>query len=210
MSFDIHTHHQPHHPATSVRSLTVSEAEKIVSEKSTGFYSVGIHPWHISENPGSDIEQLKHFAEYKSVIFIGECGLDHKSKTPLSIQIHLFKEQIKISEQEHKPLIIHCVGHFNELLAIKKEFNPKQLWIIHGFRGKPQLASQVLRAGCALSFGEKFNEQSVQVTPVEKLYIETDESQLPIDEIYRKIAFTKDLKPEELSAGEQLLRKITG
>lgn len=209
MIFDIHTHHQPTDFTAAIQSLTVSEAEKQLTSKAEGLYSVGIHPWYISENYHSDLQMLKNHASNKRVVLIGECGLDKNSKATASIQIQVFKAQVKLSEELQKPLIIHCVGYFNELLTIKKDMNPQQLWIVHGFRGKQQLATQLLRAGCALSFGEKFNDESVKVTPIENLYLETDESQSSIDEIYQKIASTKNVKPEELNAGKQLLEKIT-
>ena len=108
-----------------------------------------------------------------------------------------------------KPLIIHCVGYFNELLALKKKWNPTQLWIIHGFRGKPELAAQTLKSGCALSYGEHFNAESVRLTPIEKIFVETDESILNINEIYQNIAIIKVCKIEDLNAGIQLLEETT-
>ena len=208
MIFDIHTHHKPTDFTVAIQSLTVSEAEKQLTPKAEGLYSVGIHPWYISDNYHSDLQMLKNHASNKRVVLIGECGLDKNSKATASIQIQVFKAQVKLSEELQKPLIIHCVGYFNELLTIKKDMNPQQLWIVHGFRGKPQLATQLLKAGCALSFGEKYNEDSVRVTPIEKLYIETDESTVSIETIYRKIAVVKAIAPNNLMAGTLLLEKL--
>ena len=208
MIFDIHTHRNPSEPQSAVRSLTVGEAQLTIFNDEKRLFSVGIHPWYISENYHSDLQMLKNHASNKRVVLIGECGLDKNSKTTASIQIQVFKAQVKLSEELQKPLIIHCVGYFNELLTIKKDMNPQQLWIVHGFRGKPQLATQLLKAGCALSFGEKYNEDSVRVTPIEKLYIETDESTVSIETIYRKIAVVKAIAPDNLMAGTLLLEKL--
>jgi TatD DNase family protein len=97
------------------------------------------------------------------------------------------------------------VGYYNELFDLKKRCNPSVRWIIHGFRGKPQLAEQALKAGFDLSFGEKLNEQSVRITPLENLFVETDESLLPIEQIYEKIASIRHCNIEDLNAGRKLL-----
>jgi TatD DNase family protein len=125
------------------------------------------------------------------------------------VQAEYFERQIVIAEKYEKPVIIHCVGYFNELMALKKQINPTQMWIIHGFRGKPQLAVQLLKAGFFLSFGEKFNAESVRITPTDKIFAETDESKKSIIEIYHNLALAKQCKPEELVAGTRLFKKIS-
>ena len=97
-----------------------------------------------------------------------------------------------------KPLIIHCVKAFDSIIALHKEYRPQQAWIIHGFRGKPQLAEQLTRAGLSLSLGEHFNEESARIILAEKLFIESDESKVPIEEIYARIAKARGCSVEEL------------
>ena len=205
MIVDIHTHnHQSIVPA--IRNLTFIEASALLHSEEKGFFSIGIHPWHIDTSSEYKLLQITKWANDKRIIAIGECGLDKHIEIPINIQMDIFKKHILLSEQTKKPMIIHCVGCFNELFEIKKGMNPKQLWIIHGFRGKPELAKQALRAGCSLSFGEHFNSKSVKLTPIEKLYIETDESLLPIETIYTNIALTKGCSVISLTAGASLFR----
>ena len=47
-------------------------------------------------------------------------------------------------------------------------------WIVHGFRGGPALARQLLDAGFDLSFGLRYNKESFDITPTERRYRETD------------------------------------
>lgn len=148
---------------------------------------------------------MDEMAKDKRFVLIGECGLDKKCGVSLDRQMEVFEDHIRFSEQLHKPLIIHCVGCFNELMECRKKHNATQRWIVHGFRGKPQLAVQLLKAGMDLSFGEKLNEESVKVTPLEHLFLETDESPIAIETIYERIALLKGCKPEELTAGNELL-----
>lgn len=209
MFVNIHTHSKVDSAHPSIRNLTFPEAERIFSTDEIGLYSVGFHPWHVDEFSEMSLEMLEKWVNDKRLILIGECGLDKNCKIDLEKQIEVFKKQISLSELVQKPLIIHCVGCFNELLKLKRQLNPEQLWIIHGFRGKPELAKQVLNAGCSLSFGEHFNAESVYHTPVSKLFAETDESQLSIKEIYSQIAIIKRVSTFELNAGKTLFEKIT-
>jgi TatD DNase family protein len=60
-------------------------------------------------------------------------------------------------------------------------------WIIHGFRGKPQLARQLINQGFYISLGELFNPQTATIIPTNRLLFETDESTLDIDTIIERI-----------------------
>lgn len=205
MLVDIHTHNSQTFACTAIRNITFLEAESFLFEQEKGLFSIGFHPWFADTYSVELFENLEKYASHKRVIAIGECGLDKNSDVPYEIQLLVFEKQISLSEKVHKPLIIHCVGYFNELFALKKTLHPTQLWIIHGFRGKPQLAEQALKAGCALSFGERYNEESVRVTPLDKLFVETDESTQSIKDIYKRLTTLKVCKTAELVAGKNLL-----
>ncbi|MEI8086016.1 MAG: TatD family hydrolase [Paludibacter sp.] len=207
MFVDIHTHNS--HPTgfLAVRNITLLEVESFLSSNEKGLFSVGFHPWFADAFSSDSFQKLDKYAADKRCVVIGECGLDKNCKVAFDTQILVFEKQISLSEKLKKPLIIHCVGHNNELFELKKALNPTQLWIIHGFRGKPQLAQQALNAGCALSFGERYNEESVRVTPLDKLFVETDESNLSIEDIYHQIAIIKECLPQDLDAGMKLLNQ---
>lgn len=203
MFVDIHTHHFPPKSAHAICNLSLKQANHVLNKNGDGFFSAGFHPWHLNEYSEETLHEFEKIIRDKRIVAIGECGLDKNVDTPLDRQKTILKEQILLSEQMEKPLIIHCVGRFNELLEMRKKISPKQMWIIHGFRGKPQVAGQLLKAGCYLSFGEKFNQESVRITPVDKLFVETDESQLAIETLYKRIAEEKKCLPDKLIAGER-------
>jgi len=203
---DIHTHHTITKPnVIAIRNISIAEADAMIHLNENGWFSIGIHPWNADSYQTSEVFLLENLAKNDRIKFIGECGLDKNSKAGLELQLFFLIKQIEISEQLQKPLIIHCVGYYNELFDLKKRHNPTVRWIIHGFRGKPQLAEQALKEGFDLSFGERFNEQSVRITPLENLFVETDESLLSIEQIYEKTAFAKHCNIEDLNAGEKLL-----
>ncbi len=205
MYIDIHTHKSLGSTELSIRNLTFAEAEILFSSDACGYFSVGIHPWQAAGFSLEQMQQLTAWSTDPRFVALGECGLDKYSEASFEVQLAAFEPQITLSENSKKPLIIHCVGCFNELLSLKKKFKPRQLWIIHGFRGKPELADQLLNAGCALSFGEHFNPESVRTTPLDRLFLETDESLLSIAEIYHTISGIKKCSMDELNAGYELI-----
>lgn len=164
----------------------------------TGKYSAGIHPWNIPSCYSQAIATLKQMATDSNMVAIGECGLDKLCQTPFELQTKIFEEQIKISEEGKKPLIIHCVKSYNQIVELKKEYKPTQPWIIHGFRGKPQTATMLINAGIVLSIGEKYNAETIKNIPIKKILIESDESTLSIEDIYQNIAQTRSIEVEEL------------
>ena len=60
-----------------------------------------------------------------------------------------------------------------------------------------------------VSFGEKFNPESVRIVPFERLFIETDQSEFSIEEIYHQIAAAKNCKIHELSAGNLFINEFS-
>jgi len=207
MIVDIHTHHTSSSEFPAIRNIEFSDPTVVLPIDESSLFSIGIHPWFVEEISSNSFENLMKWANDKRVVAMGECGLDKNSKTSVEQQLHIFEKQIHLSEIVGKPLIIHCVGCYNELFALKKRINPSQQWIIHGFRSHPSLARQALKAGFSLSFGEHFNPESVQITPIEKLFIETDESKISIAEIYFQIAKYKSCHSDELIAGFKLINK---
>ena len=131
--------------------------------------------------------------------FIGECGLDKlRSHLDIDEQIILFAEMARIAEQLGKPVIIHCVKAFSELLAVHKQINPSVPWIIHGFRGKPQLMQQLLAKGMYISFGIKFNAESLSLCPTDKILFETDEYVGSVLDVYCKASEVTHIPLETL------------
>lgn len=173
---DFHTHHQH----TDGRIAIID-----------GVHTWGIHPWN-ANNEYIDIPDLS------DVLAIGECGLDRLCSAPYELQKTVFLKQIQLSEQNGKPLIIHCVRALDDLLAIHRQMQPTQPWIHHGFRGKPQQLQSLLTAGMFVSFGFRYNLESLLACPIDRLLIESDEEQQPIALLYEQIAQQRQITPETL------------
>ncbi len=203
---DTHTHHLHTENPFAVINLAPGNVEDVLRTSEYRFFSVGIHPWHVHETDPTVIDLLDKVLAADCIKAVGECGLDRNSRASFKEQGYFFERQVLLSEKYEKPLIIHCVAAFNEIILLRKRLKPTQNWIIHGFRGKPEMASQLLQHGFAISYGEKLNPKSVEITPLDKLCIETDESSVPIDETYKQIAAIKNCRPDELNAACRLLK----
>ncbi|NDV65713.1 TatD family hydrolase [Bacteroides sp. 224] len=196
---DIHTHHSPSNPLQAIMNVVASAEVAPHLPSEDGFYSIGYHPWYLSSNKEEDWDSLAGIAGRANVLAIGETGLDKLANTTTpNIQEYAFRKHIEISEMIKKPLIIHAVHSFNEVIHLKKELNPVVPWIIHGFRGKKEMAKQLTDHGFYLSLGEKYNKEALKTIPVDKLFLETDESDVPILTLYQNASQCLDLSANEL------------
>jgi TatD DNase family protein len=201
---DIHTHNINSTNQYAIINLKLNDAQDRLDLSKHEYFSIGIHPWDVHRVESEMIQLLEKLAFNRKIIAIGECGLDKYSVATFEAQMEVFEKQIIISENTQKPIIVHCVGYFNELINLKKTLKPSQAWIIHGFRGKPELAKQLIMNGFYFSYGEKFNIQSVKITPLEKICVETDESSMTIEEIYKNIAAIKSYNYQDLGTSSTL------
>lgn len=168
---DIHTHDTS--LATSGTTIVnISPDDPMVPG---GTYSVGIHPWD-TDRPVT-LRRLRNLvarARDPRTVAIGECGFDALRGGSPEVQRRLFDLHARLAEETGKPLIIHAVRSNGELFEAIKRHRPTVEWIIHGFRGKPELARQLVRAGFSLSLGKRHHPDVPDSVPDCRLYHETD------------------------------------
>ena len=193
MPVDIHTHQLPQVPGEAI----VNCYPETFSPQEGGWYSVGIHPWYI-DAPDDKKNCLEALVRHPQVLAVGEAGLDKLADAPMDLQIEVFEFQARLAEEVEKPLVIHLVKATDELLKLRRTLRPAMPWVIHGFRGKAALAEDYLRHGFYLSFGEKYQAEALLTTPADRLFIETDESTVPIKELYARAAALRGMSPEEM------------
>ena len=196
---DIHAHHFPVKPGQAI--LNVFPADFV--PQSGQYYSVGYHPWYLSGDASEDWVLLDKIITHPQVLAVGEAGLDKVTEVDYSIQKIAFERQIDMAAQVHKPLIIHCVRSYNEVMELKKTFKPTNPWIIHGFRGKKELAKQLTDHGIYLSYGFNYQEEALRTTPLDMLFLETDENPSDIHLLYQQVAVHLSLSVNELTESVQ-------
>ena len=189
---DIHTH------KVSGALDTIEVLNITPDDKCTGMASCGLHPWNVDCDWERAIETVRNRAYETNIVLIGEAGIDKICGTDIALQIMAMEKQAIIAEEVEKPMIIHCVKGFDEIISIRKAVKARHRWIIHGFRGKPQSALQLVRNGFDVSLGKMFNPETAKAIPLNCLWAETDETDADIRTVYRNIAEARGISVEEL------------
>ena len=154
-------------------------------------YSIGIHPWYIDENRLElDLKTIEKKVKLSQCFALGECGLDKRIAIPLTLQILVFEKQIALAEKYKKPIILHLVGAFDELIEIKNRLKISVPMIIHGFSKSEQLAKQLVEQGFYLSFGKYLLhnpelENVFKSVPNDRFFLETDTIEESLHEVYK-------------------------
>ncbi len=165
-------------------------------------FSIGIHPWQLG-GEGFDTGAALREVETAPAVAIGEIGLDGAISADLDEQSTIFVAQLRIARQRGVPVILHCVRTFEPTMELLAAHTPPAA-IFHGFVGSPEQAARAIGAGYYLSFGERSLDSAKTVeamrrTPIEHLFLETDDDPTPIDRIYTRVAQTFDRPVEQLA-----------
>ncbi|MBV8325967.1 TatD family hydrolase [Chryseobacterium sp.] len=172
-------------------------------------YSAGIHPNDIDvNNEKQQFDWLQRILS-PNCFAIGECGLDSLVSVDQKTQEDFFLKQILIANEVKRPIIIHCVRKFYEVISFKKKAG--QPMIIHGFNKKRRIAEDLLANNFYLSFGKAvlYNlslQDILKNTPIDKIFLETDNEDFNIKELYQKVSEIKEISLEQLN--EQILENL--
>ncbi len=216
---------------------TSKRAIDIAHEYGEGVYAIiGLHPVHTSKSfhdekelgeggkaftsRGEEFnyEYYKELAKDPKVVGIGECGLDYfrLDSDTKEIQKKVFEEQIRLSMEIGKPLMLHIREAYEDAIEILKKY-PGVRGNVHFFAGTKEIAQQFLDLGFTLSFTgvitfAKEYEELVKLIPLDRMLSETDcpyVSPAPyrgkrnepayVVEVVKKIAEIKGLSVEEVS-----------
>lgn len=140
---DIHTHQKPSSNAIAFQM---------------GRHAQGIHPWDLV--PELTLEDLKAQFEVikaKSMLAVGECGLDRRKKNIKSMeeQLVVFRWHIDLAQRLKIPVIVHCVHAESDLLSILKSCHFKGTLLLHDFVGNYKSLEQFKNYNVYYSFGAR-------------------------------------------------------
>ncbi|MGI9158956.1 MAG: TatD family hydrolase [Saprospiraceae bacterium] len=174
----------------------------------TRFFSAGLHPWYIAGMDMAVAEAwMNALVRRPNMIAVGETGLDKRAGAAWSDQLAAFDCCIRLAKSLNKPLVIHCVRAYEEVLLQlqKHRFLPDGKVIFHGFNKHAQIAARLLQAGCYLSFGADLFRlgnhaaDALRQTPDDRFFLETDDKQIGIEEIYARAAAIRGVSDAVLS-----------
>lgn len=158
--------------------------------------TVGVHPWHAAECSLPTIEAIE------AADAVGEIGLDKACGVDFEMQRALFVKQLELAERFEKPVVLHCVRAFEEVMTVLAKYTLRAV-LFHGFIGSREQAARAVKKGYYLSFGartEGSNKtiEALRETPLERLFVETDEADTTIEAMYLTIARLRGTEVEKL------------
>lgn len=169
------------------------------------YYSAGLHPWNLKEAAGTSwLENLQLVATNPRVLAIGECGLDRSIETPLEQQINYFRPQIELAEDLQKPVLLHAVRTYSDLMLLKRQLQSNVPWILHGYNGNGTTSKQLMKQDIYFSIGPALLKnnpkllESLQIIPLSRLFFETDMAIENIESIYIFAAELLEMDVDEL------------
>ena len=200
--FNLHTHQ------SSIQVDVLELVNQYPQEFDTSIpnYSIGIHPWHIVEDRiDEDLSIIESKLKDEKCLAIGECGLDKRIEYPIALQQMVFEKQLALAEKYRKPVVIHCVAAFQEVIATKKKMAISVPMIIHGFSKNKETAEHLIANGFYISFGKYLLrnpelELVFKSIPKERLFLETDTIEEGIAAVYELAAKYKNIEMGEMKA----------
>jgi TatD DNase family protein len=171
-------------------------------DPSVPYFSIGIHPWRINLDAlEEELNIIEEKIQLSNCLALGECGIDKRIDTPMSVQMEVFEKQVALAKKYEKAIILHCVGAYQEVIDCKKRLKIDTPHVIHGFSKNQQVAKSLLANGFFLSFGKYLlrNPELAAVfeaVPNDRFLLETDMIEETIFDVYEKAKSIKNMDVE--------------
>ncbi len=132
-------------------------------------HAIGIHPWYVSDLPENVISDLENLLVSNIDVHIGEIGLD-KCKNDFYKQEELFILQLELAEKLKRPVHVHCVRAWGEMLPILKGHKDLK-YLFHGFSGDKNIIHFLSDYNAYFSVNRT---SKIPLIPTDRLLIESD------------------------------------
>lgn len=168
------------------------------------YFSTGIHPWYIQQDKIEEhLAIIEERLQLPNCLALGECGLDKRIEIPLALQTEVFEKQLILAKKYKKPVILHLVAAFQELIEATERLQPGVPMVVHGFSKNAQVAKQLLDNGFYLSFG-KYLLRNLELSAVLAMvsdgsfFLETDTMEESLAAVYAKAAEARNTTIKEI------------
>jgi TatD DNase family protein len=136
-------------------------------------WGIGCHPAVPDAVRAFDARAFSDALE--TAAFVGEVGLDRRSKASIAEQVAVFTEILRALQGVPRPLSIHSTGTTTAVLELL-EAHPVSTPILHWWRGTTQETARALELGCLFSLNghEATSPKAIDLIPLERILTETD------------------------------------
>ena len=149
--------------------------------------AVGVHPHHAGKFADriGDVERAVQRAleDSSGASAVGEIGLDyHYDFAPRDLQQEVFRRQVRLAREAHRPVVIHTREADDDTLQILKDEGRGTIrGVFHCFTGDATMAQRALDLGFHVSFSGIVTfgrasaiREAAKVVPADRLLAETD------------------------------------
>jgi TatD DNase family protein len=179
---------------------------------------LGLHPWFVESAPPGWADQLEDRLRAHPTALVGEIGLDRARATATSpayaAQLVAFRLQLRCAARLRRPVSIHCVRAYGDLLRELRNLAPPQsdgspthrtadaadpfppALAIHSYAGSPETADALLALPRGLG-GRIYFGLSVQVSCRSAAKMAATLPHLPVD----RLLLESDAEEPGLAAG---------
>ena len=159
-------------------------AQKIAKNNDFVYYAAGLHPGNVDELDSHTlpeiIDDVRNHAQDKKCVGIGEIGLDYYwTQDNIPLQKQVFCEQLKLSFELSKPVIVHDRDAHGDTLELLKKYRPKG--VVHSFSGSSEMAEEIFKLGMYIGISGVITFKNarklpevVQNMPLDRFLLETD------------------------------------
>lgn len=175
MLIDAHAHIDVDRPGvlTVLCGTNPVSAQEVLKKRSDlSIPSCALHPWYADRYA---VEEMRSFIEESPVL--GEIGLDSVwTDVPMDAQRKVFREQLILAEQLHKPIVLHTKSMEREIAETLAPYSMRKL--VHWYSCMDHL-EMYLEQDCYFTVGpDHANNAAVQQVirraPLNRLLTETD------------------------------------
>ena len=162
---------------TSVESLRLTE-----QYQGLVYAALGIHPWNVQTITEDEIQQTVEFIsekeQNKTVVAIGEIGLDHKYKKIWDKQLKVFDTMLHLAEKLDLPVIVHSSGATAQVVDMLPSYKLRKA-LLHWFSYPISVLPKAVENGYFISEGPPTIYSNgirdvVRKAPLTNLLTETD------------------------------------
>ena len=139
----------------------------------------GLHPWFVQDVKDGFENRLFDFLTKNDSFMVGEIGLD-KYKPNMEKQIEVFQKQFDVAVKLKRSIFLHCVGAWDKILHIIKQYRKSELPIIvaHDFNGSDEIIQNIIQNYDMFFSVHKVDKSQeinrIQQIPIDKILVETD------------------------------------
>ncbi len=129
---------------------------------------------------------VRQLAAHEKCVAIGEIGLDYYwDREHKEIMYEMFVTQLELAIELNKPVIIHDREAHADCLNITGRY-PELRGVFHCFSGSREMAEELIKRGWYLGFDGPVTYKNarkavevLEITPLERILLETDSPYLP-------------------------------